>query len=165
MPRTRLIPDDRIFAAIHALMDKGGDRAVSFSAVATATGLAAPTLVQRYGGRDGMVKAARLAFWQGQMTALTRAVVETADKGAPALMKALAPPGPAGLAVDLADPELTQAALAWRGAVEAAIALRLGTGSRAREAAAVLVAAWQGQALWATDESGFKLKDLAKRLT
>ncbi len=165
MPRTRLIPDDRVFAAIHSLMEKGGDRAVSFSAVASATGLAAPTLVQRHGSRDGMVKAARLAYWQGQMTALTRAVVDTADKGAPALIKALAPPGPAGLAVDLADPELREAARAWRVAVEAALALRLGTGQKAREAAAVLVAAWQGQALWATEDGAFKLKDLAKRLT
>ena len=61
MPRTRTIPDARVFAAVQDLLDRGGDKAVSFSTVATATGLAPPTLVQRYGSRDGMVRAARIA--------------------------------------------------------------------------------------------------------
>ncbi|TAF36285.1 MAG: TetR family transcriptional regulator [Alphaproteobacteria bacterium] len=64
MPRTRTIPDERIFAAIHRLLGEGGDRAVSFATVGAATGLAPPTLVQRYGSRDGMVRAARLAAWE-----------------------------------------------------------------------------------------------------
>ena len=51
MARPRTIPDPEIFAAIRALLAQGGDKAVAFSSVARATGLAAPTLVQRYGSR------------------------------------------------------------------------------------------------------------------
>ena len=58
MPRNRTIPDSQIFAAIQDLLDTGGDKAVSFGTVAVRTGLAAPTLVQRYGNREGMIRAA-----------------------------------------------------------------------------------------------------------
>jgi AcrR family transcriptional regulator len=166
MPRTRTIPDDRIFAALQSLLDEGGDKAVSFATVSAATGLAAPTLVQRYGSRDGMVRAARLASWAAREAEAAKAIAETGDKGPQALLKALAPVDAAGLAVDLRDPDLTQRLAAWRAMVEAALALRLGGGQKAREAAALLFAAWQGQALLApAGEGGFKLKDAVKRLT
>ena len=50
----------------------------------------------------------------------------------------------------------------WRRMVETALAQRLGPGEKGREAAAILFAAWQGQALWGGD--GFRIKDAAKRL-
>ncbi|MBL9048071.1 MAG: transcriptional regulator, partial [Tabrizicola sp.] len=66
---------------------------------------------------------------------------------------------------DLRDPELRARATAWRAGVEAMLTLRLGGGQKAREAAAVLFAAWQGQALWGAEaDEGFRLKDVAKRL-
>jgi hypothetical protein len=44
--------------------------------------------------------------------------------------------------------------------------MRLGNGPKAKDSAALLFAAWQGQALWATaGEDGFRLKDAVKRLT
>jgi hypothetical protein len=44
--------------------------------------------------------------------------------------------------------------------------MRLGPGAKARESAALLFAAWQGQALWAAaTEPTFRLKDAVKRLT
>lgn len=166
MPRTRLIPDDRVFSAIKTILDQGGDKAVSFASVSAATGLAAPTLVQRYGSRDAMVTAARRAFWAEREGETATAIAETADKGPQALLKALTPVDPAGLSVDLRDPLLTQRLVAWRATVEAALALRLGGGQKARESAAILFAAWQGQALLpTTGEGGFKLKDAVKRLT
>jgi AcrR family transcriptional regulator len=165
MPRTRTIPDARVFAAIHALLAEGGDRALSFATVSAATGLAAPTLVQRYGSRDAMVKAARLAAWADREAAVAAAIAETADKGPQALLKALTPLDAAGLAIDGRDPDLSQRMAAWRATVEAALALRLGTGQKAREGAALLMAAWQGHALLAPGEGGFRLKDAVKRLT
>ena len=70
------------------------------------------------------------------------------------------------LTAQLRDPELAQRAAAWRATVEAALALRLGTGQRAKESAALLFAAWQGQLLWAAaGEDGFRLKDAVKRLS
>ncbi|MGL4236537.1 transcriptional regulator [Tabrizicola sp.] len=166
MPRTRTIPDDRIFAAIRALMDQGGDKAVSFGSVSAATGLAPPTLVQRYGSRDGMVRAARSAAWDALDARTAQAIAATADKGPQGLLKAIGPVDAAALAADLRDPDLALRAAGWRATVESALAQRLGTGAKAKEAAALLFAAWQGQSLWArAGESGFRLKDAVKRLT
>lgn len=166
MPRPRTIPDDRVFAAVQALLDAGGDKAVSFSTVAAATGLAAPTLVQRYGSRDGMVRAARLAAWDRLETLTSEAVLATEDKGPQALLKAIGPVDASAMCQDFRDPDLAQRAAAWRATIEAALTLRLGTGQKAREGAALLFAAWQGQALWSrVGDDGFRLKDAVKRLT
>ena len=64
MARLKLIPDSAVFACVRQLLAAGGDRAVAFASVARATGLAAPTLVQRFGGRDAMVERALLAGWE-----------------------------------------------------------------------------------------------------
>jgi AcrR family transcriptional regulator len=166
MPRTRTIPDDRIFAAIQRLLDEGGDRAVSFATVAAETGLAPPTLVQRYGSRDGMVRMARLAAWDRLSATTAQAITETETKGPQALLKALGAADPAFLVSDARDPDLAQRAAAWQATVESALALRLGTGQKARETAALLFAAWQGQLLWSRiGLPGFKLKDAVRRLT
>lgn len=166
MPRTRTIPDEQVYAALQRLLDRGGDKAVSFGSVATATGLAAPTLVQRYGSRDGMVRAARLAAWDALEARTVLAVAASAGKGPQGLLKAIGPVDALGMAADFRDPELAQRAAAWRATVESALALRLGAGEKARESAALLFAAWQGQALWsAVGTPGFRLKDAAKRLT
>ena len=49
MSRPRLIPDAEIFAAILRQIAAAGEKSVAFSTIARATGLAAPSLVQRYG--------------------------------------------------------------------------------------------------------------------
>ncbi len=166
MPRSRTVPDEQVFAAVQRLLDRGGDKAVSFGSVAGATGLAAPTLVQRYGSRDGMVRAARLSAWDALEARTVLAIAASAGKGPPGLLKAIGPVDPQGMAADLRDPELIQRAAAWRATVESALALRLGAGEKARESAALLFAAWQGQTLWsALGAPGFRLKDAAKRLT
>jgi AcrR family transcriptional regulator len=166
MPRKRTIPDERIFAAIQRLLEEGGDRAVSFATVGAATGLAPPTLVQRYGSRDGMVRAARMAAWDRLAALTTEAMAATDKKGPQALLKALTEAHPASIIADFRDPDLAQRAAAWQATVESALALRLGTGQKGRESAALLFAAWQGQLLWSrAGEAGFKLKDVVKRLT
>lgn len=166
MARTRTIPDETVFSIIQRLLDTGGDKAVSFGSVAAATGLAPPTLVQRYGSRDGMVRAARLAFWDLLDHRTVEAIGGTADKGPQGLLKAIGAVDAGAIAADFRDPDLAQRAAGWRAAVEAALAQRLGNGQKARESAALLFAAWQGQSLWAaTDAPGFRLKDAVKRLT
>lgn len=165
MARKRTIPDDTIYAAVQKLLADGGDKAVSFGTVAKVTGLAASSLVQRYGNREGMIRAARLAAWAALETRTAEAIALTSEKGAPALLKALGRQDFHALAADLRDPDLRARALAWRAGVEAMLTLRLGGGQRAREAATILFAAWQGQALWGAEaDEGFRLKDLAKRL-
>lgn len=166
MPRSRIIPDARVFATIQHLLREGGDKAVSFSTVAKATGLAPPTLVQRYGTLSGMVRAARQDAWTKVKARTDAAIAATADKGPQALIKAIGPVDVRAIAGDLRDADLAHSANTWRVTVEAALALRLGTGQRARESAAMLFSAWQGQALWHPDGNGpVKLKDAVKRLT
>jgi AcrR family transcriptional regulator len=160
MARPRIIPDSEVFATIRALLEQGGEKAVGFGPVARATGLAAPTLVQRYGSQRAMVEAALLAAWDVLDLALVTAEAEAphGPKGASALLKML----------DTTQlPPITSAALrdratAWRRRVEAALAHRLGSA----EAAAMLFAAWQGRAAWAgMGSKGFALKDLIRKVT
>lgn len=166
MPRTRTVPDDQVFAAIQRLLDQGGDRAVTFGSVAATTGLAPPTLVQRYKSREGMVRAARLAFWDALDHRTAEAIAGTADKGPQGLLKAIGPVAAGAIAVDLRDPDLAARATGWRAAVEAALAQRIGNSPKARESAALLFATWQGHCLWAgAGEPSFRLKDAVKRLT
>lgn len=165
MPRTRTVPDAQVFAVIQRLLAEGGDKAVSFGSVAKATGLSPPTLVQRYANREGMVRAARLAAWEALEHRTAEAIAGTADKGPQGLLKAIGPVDPCAFAADLRDAELSKRANGWRMGVETALTLRLGGGPKARESAALLFAAWQGQALWSSGDPGFRLKDAVKRLT
>jgi AcrR family transcriptional regulator len=170
MGRRRTIPDADIFAAIRRLLAEGGDKAVAFSSVARATGLAAPSLVQRYGSRDGMVRQALLAAWDDRVARLREAaeVAPLTRKGAAQLLKQLGegdPFDPALHVIDLRDAELRARAEVWRAEVEAALALRLGGGAKGREAAAMLFAAWQGQLHWATAGGrGLRLRDIVRRI-
>ena len=149
----------------------GGDKAVAFSTVGQATGLAAPTLAQRYGTRDAMVRAALLDGWD-VLSKVTELAVDGAPptaKGATQILKSLS----AGYADQIAllvsefrDPALRNPALAWRQSLVAALGPRLGGGSKGHEAAALVFAAWQGQILWhKAGGSEMKIKDALKRLT
>ncbi|MEH7827334.1 transcriptional regulator [Gemmobacter denitrificans] len=172
MARKKIIPDTEVYQLIRTLLAQGGDKAVSFHSVGRACGLAAPTLVQRFGARDAMLRAALADGWD-RLEAATMAIETEAPltaKGAQAFLKALAEDAPecaelALLAADFRDALLRDRAESWRARVEAAIASRLGGGAKAREAAAILFAAWQGQQLWlAAGGKGFRLKDAVQRL-
>ena len=173
MSRKKIIPDSEVFATIRALLTRSGERAASFSAVSRITGLAGPTLVQRYGSQEGMVRAALLDGWDAldRATDTAEGSADLSVKGALAMLKALGAEAAetgdlALLAADFRDAELRHRAMAWRARVEQALAVRLGGGAKGREAAAILFAAWQGQMLWgAAGEKGFRLKDVVKRLT
>lgn len=173
MPRRKIIPDAEVHATIRRLLAEGGDKAVAFGPVARATGLAAATLVQRFGSRDGMVQAALHDGWDRLDAACQRAETKApmTEKGAAAFLKALGAEGGEGadlslLAVNFRNAALRDRAASWRARVEAALALRLGGGAKAHEAAAVLFAAWMGQVLWIpAGGKGFRLKDALKRLT
>jgi AcrR family transcriptional regulator len=165
MPRTRTIPDSRVFAAIEGLKAKGGTKAVSFATVAAVTGLAPPTLVQRYGSIEAMLHAARSAAWDDIGARTAAAMTLAADKGAAGFLRAIGPLDVAAIAADLSDEALSGRAASWRAGVETALAQKIGSGQKARETAAVLFAAWLGQSLWAnTGTESFRMKDLVKRL-
>jgi AcrR family transcriptional regulator len=160
MARPRIISDADVFTTIRALLTQGGEKAVGFGPVGRATGLAAPTLVQRYGSQRAMVEAALLAAWDILDQALEAAEAQAPlnAKGAIALLKRVdATTVPAATSQALLD-----RAMAWRRRVEAALTQRLGS----PEAAAILFAAWQGRSAWAdAGGKGFALKDLIRKIT
>lgn len=169
MPRPRTVPDRDVFLSIRKLLSEQGEKAAAFGTIARLTGLAAPTLVQRYDNRAGMIRAALLAGWQ-ELHAATRAA--HAEQPEPhAFLKSLteaaaAMTDPSLMALTLRDGLLREAAETWRAAVESALAGRLGQGAKAKEAASLLFAAWQGQLCWLhTGGKGFRLKDAVKRIT
>ncbi len=173
MGRIKTIPDGQIFDAIRALMVQGGDKAVAFSSVGRAVGLAPATLVQRYGSRDRMVQAALIAAWD-QVDSHTETVIAAAPlspKGAVQMLKALSDGGTndtdlALLAADFRVAATRARAQGWRNRIEGALALRLGGAVKGRDAAIMLFALWQGQMLWdRSGEHAFKIKDAVKRLS
>lgn len=173
MGRSKTVSDADVFTAIRQLLASGGEKAVAFSSVARATGLAGPTLVQRFGSRAAMMRAAQMAAWD-TLDATTATAVAASDlsaKGAQALLKSLADGQAASvdlalLCMDQRDAQLRQRAKAWRNAVEVTLGLQLGGGAKGREAAAILFATWQGQLLWnGAGGKGFKIKDAIKALT
>lgn len=166
MSRTKLIPDSDVHTAILALLESDGEKAVAFSSVGRATGLAPATLVQRFGSRDAMLRAAILAGWDRLGVALTAAeATPLSPKGALKLLKSL--PSASGLLnASLRDAGLREQAATWRKRVEAALEIRLGDGSQASGTAAILFALWHGQSAWNdAGGKGFRLKDAVKRLT
>jgi AcrR family transcriptional regulator len=161
MGRPRSIPDDVILDGILGLLAAGGEGAVSFGTVSKACGLAPPTLVQRYGDRAGMLRAALLRGWDRLSEAAEAAAAR--EETAQGFLKEL---GAADLLPVLVasrtDAVAAARAAAWRADVERVLMAKLG--ARA-EAAAMLFAAWQGRLLWdAAGGAGFKLKDAARRL-
>jgi AcrR family transcriptional regulator len=167
MARLKTLPDSAIFGHLLAALHESGDKAVTFGNLSQRSGLAPATLAQRFGSVEAMTRAALLAEWARLTDAVVVAEAEAflSAKGAQALLKALPCPTPQILAVSLRDAALRQAAETWRAAVEASVATRRGGGTRGREAAALIFAAWQGRQMWeAAGGKAFRLSDILKAL-
>ncbi len=124
MPRIKTIPDTEILATVRQLLAAGGDKAVAFASVARATGLAAPTLVQRFGTRDAMVEAAVLEAWDmvHHDTAQAETTAPISPKGVQVFLKMLGEAGSlladtALLAQSFRSPALRKQAEDWRARV------------------------------------------------
>lgn len=157
MPRSRIIPDTQVFAALRGIIASHGEAAASFRAVGRATGLAPATLVQRYGTAAGMLRAAMIDGWNIADAALAALDVADTPKGAVLLLKSLPATPPLSR-----DPVLVARAQAWRARVVKVLTECLDDA----DAAAILFAAWQGRMQWDTAGArGFSLRDAVKRLT
>lgn len=169
MARTKLISDRDVFQQVLTLLLQNGEKAVTFSTVSATTGLAATTLVQRFGSCNEMILGAIAQAWQQLDSLVEAASLDAAalNKGLPGLLKSLVgsvDPG-ALLTLSLRDPALIGLAKTWRYKVEQAIAARLDVSAKAKETASLIFAAWQGRMLWdAGGGKGFRLGDAIRRL-
>lgn len=169
MARNKIIPDADILAIVLQKLLTEGDKAVSFGLIAAASGLAPPTLVQRYGSRDAMIAQALAAGWKSleTLTEASEAEALVSAKGAQGLLKDIGAlvDVPALLAASQRDKALTDRAAAWRKTVESALAVRLGGGIKGRDAAALIFAAWQGRMMWdAAGGKTFRLGEALRKL-
>ncbi len=170
MPRPKTVPDLDVQSAIAALYTLGGDKAVTFATVAARTGLAPPTLVQRYRSRDAMLEWALLGAWDAVAAVTKDALTVLDEKGSAAFLKAISTAvsgsfSMAHLVAEQRSPALRERAEDWRARIENALAQSIGSSRDARAVAAITFAAWQGQLLWeATGGKGFKIKDAIRRM-
>lgn len=167
MARTKSLPDVEIYAHLLQVLTDSGEKSASFGVVSARCGLAPATLAQRFGSVDGMVSAG--LAWEWARLADTVIAAEgdalNSSKGAQALLKLLPSPTPQLLAVSLRYEAGRQGAETWRGLVEQAIATRRGGGSKGRESAALIFAAWQGRQMWeAAGGKSFRLADMMKAM-
>lgn len=167
MARAKTLTDTAVAAHLLAILAEQGEKALTFGILSKRCGLAPATLAQRFGSVDSMVRRAILCEWDrlSEMVTALEAEAHISSKGTQALLKHLPLPSPHVLALSLRDPDLRAAAEAWRAQVEAALAARRGGGSRGRDAAAMIFAAWQGRCLWdAAGGKGFRLSELFRAL-
>lgn len=160
MSRPRKISDEDVVEAVAALLAASGPSALTFASASAATGLSPAALVQRYGNREAMLRAALLWMWDQLDTATAGAdAAHPVDAdGAVALLVRLSAGYGAGdeasqglllLREDYRDPVLRARGVAWNKALVAALGRRLASDAAQQERLGRLMASqWQGVVLW-----------------
>ncbi|MGF6226633.1 AcrR family transcriptional regulator [Inquilinus ginsengisoli] len=169
MPRPRTIPDEALLDGALAVLRRAGPEGMTFAAVAAETGLSAATLVQRFGGKAALVRAALLRAWDllDARTAEADAAAPPTPTGAVALLVALSgdygddyAEGLLVLREDLRDPTLRRRGAAWGRVLAEALGRRLADPAGPRPDLGRLMAAqWQGAVLWWGFERGRSLPE------
>lgn len=153
MPRKRTIADEVLLDAALDLVHSQGPEALTFGALASRTGLAASTLVQRFSTRPALLRATLERAWDhlDQRTAAADAAAGAGPAGVLELLAALTGEYPADdaegyadqllvLREDLRDQVLRARGEAWIGTLTAAVERRLD----GVPVGALVVAHWQG---------------------
>lgn len=149
VPRKRLITDEELLDAALAVIRRVGPEGMTLAAVAERSGLAAPTIIQRYGTKAELLRAALLRAWDRLEDDTTRAV-RVAAPGASGVVELLV--GLSGqyeahdfadqlriLREDLRDPVLMKRGRQWLDSLAAAIEERL-----PGVPGSLVLAQWQG---------------------
>ncbi len=173
MPRKRTVPDEALLSTALSIVRASGPDALSFGSLAARVDLAASTLVQRFGSRANLLRAALSFAWDRLDEETARACAE-APSGAAGVVDLLVRlsgqydsadsggsggPGFGGfgdfadqlmlLREDLRDPVLRARGQAWLDTLAAAVEERLADapGDMPRDVAGLgelVVAQWQG---------------------
>jgi AcrR family transcriptional regulator len=160
MPRPKTLPDKDVLEAAYTLMHERGPEALTFSALAGASGLSASTLVQRFKSKAQLIQTTLSYAWDGldEKTATLAAAVPRTPAGAIELLTALS--GDYGeietyadslliLREDLRDPALRSRGAVWKAALCQALEDCFANVPHAPRSIGLLMAAqWQGSLLW-----------------
>jgi AcrR family transcriptional regulator len=160
MGRSKTISDEELRARLMAAMMEHGPAGLSFAKASEAAGLAAATLVQRFGSRTGMVEAILLWAWDrlDEETAASDAEAAVNPSGAVDLLLRLTKPGAAefdftdGLLLlreDIRNPLLRARGAAWGARLAAALGRRLSDDPDCADRLGWQMAGlWQGTLVW-----------------
>lgn len=160
MARPKVLADEEILSAALALMHERGPAALSFGALASRCGLSASTLVQRFGTKEGLVRATLLHAWDrlDEQTAQAAEAASKTPSGAVDLLVTLSSDYGAvesyadGLLVlreDLRDASLRARGKAWGDDLATALdACFAGVPGAPRDVGRMLASQWQGALLW-----------------
>ena len=160
VPRPKTLPDSDVLEAALKLIHADGPEALTFAALAKASGLSAATLVQRFGSKDELKRRALHAAWDhlDARTARLDATLPRTPEGAIAMLVALSADyggidayaeGLLVLREDFRDPGLRARGAAWKAALAAALEARFACEPAAPAGIGLMMASqWQGSLLW-----------------
>ncbi|MBK4217462.1 TetR/AcrR family transcriptional regulator [Paracoccus caeni] len=160
MPRPKTQTDESVLDAALMLMQTSGPDGLTFASLASATGLSAATLVQRFGNKTVLKSAALHQAWDrlDEATATTAERLPQTPGAAIDLLIALS--GDYGdietyaeglllLREDLRDPALRQRGTAWKTALTGHLdACFTNTPDTPPNIGELLATHWQGALLW-----------------
>lgn len=178
MPRPRSISNESLLDGALAVMRRNGPEAITFQSVAIETGLAAPTLVQRFGSKQKLKRGALVRAWDllDIETAKVESSAPATPAGAVAMLVALSSgfgdsadyaEGLLALREDLRDPVLRRRGAKWLETLAVALGRRLGDRKGAGpDLGRLMAAVWQGTILWwGFSRRGSLKKEVAAALT
>ena len=171
MPRRKTQADAEVLAAAHRLIHAHGPDALTFAALARATGLSASTLVQRFASKAGLMRATLHHAWDrlDERTAQLGETTPTTPEGAIALLVELSraygdiesyAEGLLVLREDLRDPVLRARGAAWKTALSGILDRCLG--GRPDGLGLMMAAQWQGALLWWSFEPQGAVEDFVE---
>jgi AcrR family transcriptional regulator len=161
MARPKKISDDDLLEAVGEILTRGGPAALTFQSAGAAAGLSPATLVQRYGSKEALQRAALLRMWDelaAQTAALDLSQPVDAD-GAIALLVRLSvgygatadetAQGLLLLREDFRDPVLRARGAAWGEVLAQMLGRRLiDSPEKGIVLGRLMASQWQGAILW-----------------
>ena len=162
MARFKTVSEEEVLDAAGEVLGKVGPSGLTLAAVGAAAGLSPATLVQRYGTREALVRAALLRMWDrlDEATARADARHPLTAEGAVGLLVSLSgrysgasddemAQGLLLLREDFRDPSLRARGVAWGDALAKALGRRLsGDPARAEMLGRLMASQWQGCLIW-----------------
>jgi AcrR family transcriptional regulator len=172
MPRGKILSDRDVLESALGVIREHGPDGLTFASLAKACGLSGATLVQRFGSKPALLKAAMLHAWD-ILDADTQHAVATAPVSAEGVVELLLAlshgygdietyaDGLLLLREDLRDPDLRDRGKAWQAVLAQAIATRLP--GCAPDVASLVLDQWQGALLWWSFDPQEKLEHYVER--